>query len=48
VRLRNVQASVTVRDRGAFGHGAAAGGRVGLNRPVGGGAGGGALPRGKR
>ena len=29
----------TVRDRGAYGHGAAAGGRVGLGRPVGAGPG---------
>ena len=48
VRLRNVYATATVRDRGAYGHGAAAGGRVGLNRPVAGGAPGGALPRGRR
>jgi hypothetical protein len=48
VNLRNVYSSVTVRDRGAFGHGAAAGGRVGLNRPVAGGAGGGTLPRGRK
>jgi len=39
VRLRTVYSTATVRDRGAYGSGAAAGGRVGLNRPVGGGAG---------
>ncbi|MBL6457498.1 DUF2786 domain-containing protein [Belnapia sp. T6] len=35
IRLRTVTSTATVRDRGAWGHGAAAGGRVGLNRPVG-------------
>jgi hypothetical protein len=39
VRLRSVTSSATVRDRGAYGHGAAAGGRVGLGRPVGAGPG---------
>ena len=34
VRLRSVYASATVRDRGAYGRGAEAGGRVGLNRPL--------------
>lgn len=37
VNLRTVYSSATVRDRGAYGHGAEAGGRVGLNRPVRGG-----------
>jgi hypothetical protein len=49
VRLRTVYSTAIVRDRGAYGHGAAAGGRVGLHRPMPGGgsfgAGGGALPR---
>ena len=39
IRLRTVTSSATVRDRGAYGHGAAAGGRVGLSRPVGAGPG---------
>ena len=39
IRLRTVTSSATVRDRGAYGHGAAAGGRVGLGRPVGAGPG---------
>jgi hypothetical protein len=43
VRLRTVYSSATVRDRGAYGHGAEAGGRVGLNRPMQGGAGGGRI-----
>ncbi len=34
LRLRNTYSQVTVRDRGAYGQGAAAGGRVGLGRPV--------------
>jgi len=36
VRLRTVYSTATVRDRGAYGRGAEAGGRVGLGRPVGG------------
>ncbi len=48
INLRSVSATATVRDRGAYGHGAAAGGRVGLHTPVGGGAAGGALPRGRK
>lgn len=48
VRLRTVYSTATVRDRGAYGHGAEAGGRVGLNTPVSRGAGTGALPRGRR
>jgi Protein of unknown function (DUF2786) len=39
VRLRTTYSSATVRDRGAFRSGAEAGGRVGLERPVGAGAG---------
>jgi len=35
VRLRTAYSSATVRDRGAFRSGAEAGGRVGLERPVG-------------
>ena len=35
VRLRTTYSSATVRDRGAFRSGAEAGGRVGLERPVG-------------
>lgn len=45
VRLRTVSRQATVRDRGAYGHGAAAGGRVGLGRPVGEAVGPPALPR---
>ncbi|WP_149537739.1 DUF7168 domain-containing protein [Siccirubricoccus phaeus] len=45
VRLRTVYSTATVRDRGAYGKGAAAGGRVGLGRPVGAGAGTRSLPR---
>ena len=45
VRLRTVTSTATIRDRGAYGHGAAAGGRVGLGRPVGAGPGTGRLPR---
>ena len=45
VRLRTVQASATIRDRAAFGRGVEAGGRVGLDRPVGAGPGTGRLPR---
>lgn len=39
VRLRTTYSSATVRDRGAFRSGAEAGGRVGLDRPVGAGPG---------
>jgi hypothetical protein len=39
VRLRTAYSSATVRDRGAFRSGAEAGGRVGLERPVGAGPG---------
>ncbi len=39
IRLRSVTSTATVRDRSAWGDGAAAGGRVGLNRPVGAGPG---------
>ena len=42
VRLRTVTRSAVVRDRGAYGRGREAGGRVGLDRPVGAGA---AAPR---
>jgi hypothetical protein len=35
VRLKTVYSTATVRDRGAYGRGQAAGGRVGLERPVG-------------
>lgn len=35
VRLRSVTATATIRDRQAWGKGAEAGGRVGLDRPVG-------------
>jgi hypothetical protein len=45
VRLRTVYSTATVRDKGAYGKGAAAGGRVGLGRPVGAGAGAKTLPR---
>jgi len=45
VRLRTVYSSATVRDRGAYGKGAQAGGRVGLDRPVGAGPGAGRLPK---
>ena len=38
IRLRSVTRSTVVRDRGAFGRGQDAGGRVGLDRPVGSGA----------
>ena len=38
VRLRTVTRSTVVRDRGAYGRGREAGGRVGLDRPVGAGA----------
>lgn len=46
IRLRSVTRRTVVRDRGAFGRGREAGGRVGLDRPVGAGATT-ALPRGK-
>lgn len=39
VRLKTVYSTATVRDRGAYGRGQAAGGRVGLERPVGAGPG---------
>jgi hypothetical protein len=39
IRLRSVSSTVTVRDKGAYGRGAEAGGRVGLDRPVGAGPG---------
>ncbi|MGG5811538.1 DUF2786 domain-containing protein [Falsiroseomonas sp. CW058] len=45
VRLRTVTRSTVVRDRGAYGHGRDAGGRVGLDRPIGAGTAGRALPR---
>lgn len=45
LRLRSAYSQVTVRDRGAYGQGAAAGGRVGLGRPVGEGGGPERLPR---
>lgn len=44
VRLRTVYSTATVRDRGAYGRGQDAGGRVGLERPVGAGPGVGRLP----
>jgi hypothetical protein len=45
VRLRTVSRSTVVRDRGAYGRGREAGGRVGLDRPVGAGPAAGRLPR---
>lgn len=45
VRLRTVRSTATVRDRGAYGRGAEAGGRVGLERPVGAGPAAARLPR---
>jgi hypothetical protein len=45
LRLRTVYSAATVRDRGAYGRGAEAGGRVGLERPLGAGAGPARLPR---
>ena len=39
LRLKTVYSTATVRDRGAYGRGQAAGGRVGLERPVGAGPG---------
>lgn len=45
VRLRTVRTTATVRDRGAYGRGAEAGGRVGLDRPVGAGPAAGRLPK---
>jgi hypothetical protein len=47
VRLRTVTTSATVRDRHAWGRGAEAGARVGLERPVEDGSGAPTLPRGK-
>jgi hypothetical protein len=47
VRLRTVRTTATVRDKGAFGRGAEAGGRVGLDRPISPGAGQGRLARPK-
>lgn len=44
VRLRTVTRQAVVRDRGAYGHGREAGARVSLDRPVGAGAAGRALP----
>jgi hypothetical protein len=44
VRLRTVTRSAVVRDRGAYGRGREAGGRVGLDRPVGAGPAAGRLP----
>jgi hypothetical protein len=44
VRLRTVTRSTVVRDRGAYGRGREAGGRVGLDRPVGAGPAAGRLP----
>jgi hypothetical protein len=46
VRLKTVYSTATVRDRGAYGRGQAAGGRVGLDRPLGAGPSAGKLPRG--
>jgi hypothetical protein len=45
VRLRTVTRSTVVRDKGAYGRGREAGGRVGLDRPVGAGAASPRLPR---
>jgi hypothetical protein len=45
VRLRTVTRSTVVRDKGAYGRGREAGGRVGLDRPVGAGPAAGRLPR---
>ncbi len=45
VRLKTVYSTATVRDSGAYGKGQAAGGRVGLERPVGAGPGAKTLPR---
>lgn len=45
VRLRTVTRSTVVRDRGAYGRGREAGGRVGLDRPVGAGPAAGRLPK---
>lgn len=47
VRLRTVYSTATVRDRGAYGKGQAAGGRVGLERPVSAGPAAARLPRGR-
>jgi hypothetical protein len=46
VRLKTVYSTATVRDRSAYGKGQAAGGRVGLDRPLGRGPSAGRLPRG--
>ncbi|MCB4820621.1 DUF7168 domain-containing protein [Roseicella aerolata] len=45
VRLKTVYSTATVRDRGAYGRGQAAGGRVGLERPLGQGSGAGPAAR---
>ncbi|HEV7265222.1 MAG TPA: DUF2786 domain-containing protein [Falsiroseomonas sp.] len=45
VRLRTVTRSTVVRDKGAYGRGREAGGRVGLDRPVGAGPAAGRLPK---
>ena len=45
VRLRTVTRSTVVRDKSAYGRGREAGGRVGLDRPVGAGPAAGRLPR---
>jgi hypothetical protein len=45
VRLRTVTRNTVVRDKGAYGRGREAGGRVGLDRPVGAGPAAGRLPR---
>lgn len=45
VRLRTVTRSTVVRDRGAYGRGREAGGRVGLERPLGAGPAAGRLPK---
>jgi hypothetical protein len=45
VRLRTVTRSTVVRDKDAYGRGREAGGRVGLDRPVGAGPATGRLPR---
>ncbi len=47
VRLRSVTSYATIRDRGAYSRGAEAGGRVGLERPIGAAPGARGLPRGK-
>jgi hypothetical protein len=45
VRLRTVTRSTVVRDKGAYGRGREAGGRVGLERPLGAGPAAGRLPK---